>query len=167
MSKVDKQKKEITRIESFILKLISWLEFFPALHKIAIFFYNSRFVHFVIVGCLGVSIHLAITAMLAEFVFSREKYFIGYCIGLVIALTINFIFHTHFTYKMQKNHKRRYGFFMAYSICMATLQAFTVKSVVPIVGVDYYLLVIPCVILIYSVISHLFFKWVIFKADFL
>ena len=121
--------------------------------------HSTRYLHFLVVGVTGVAINLGITAFLTELVFGREQYLIG----LAANLLYNFILHTRVTFKTKGNHARRLAIFMAYSLCLAYIQAQCVKWLTAHVGVDWYLVVIASVIFAFSVLTFLLFKFVLFK----
>ena len=126
--------------------------------------HSTRYLHFLVVGVTGVAINLGITAFLTELVFGREQYFSAYLIGLAANLLYNFILHTRVTFKTKGNHARRLAIFMAYSLCLAYIQAQCVKWLTAHVGVDWYLVVIASVIFFFSMLTFLLFKFVLFKA---
>lgn len=126
--------------------------------------HRTRYLHFFAVGMTGVAINLGITAFFAELVFGREYYFDAYLIGLFANLLYNFILHTRVTFKTKGNHTRRLVIFMAYSLALAYIQAQVVKWLTALVGVDWYLVVIASVILAFSVLTFLLFKFVLFVA---
>lgn len=122
-----------------------------------------RYAHFFAVGATGVFINLSITAFFAELVFGREHYFSAYLVGLGANLIYNFVLHTAVTFKTKTNHARRLAIFVAYSLALTYLQAYLVKTITPIVGIDFYLLVIASVILVFSVATFVLFKFVLFR----
>lgn len=126
--------------------------------------HSARFVHFFAVGVTGVAINLAITAFFAELVFGREQYFSAYLIGLAANLLYNFVLHTMVTFKTKGNHVRRLTIFVAYSLCLAYIQAQCVKWLTAYVGVDWYLVVIASVIFVFSTLTFVLFKFVLFKS---
>lgn len=125
--------------------------------------HNSRYLHFLVVGVSGVAINLGITAFFAELVFGREEYFSAYLIGLSANLLYNFILHTAVTFKTKEKHGRRLAVFVAYSLTLAYVQTKVVKWVTDLVGVDWYLVVIASVIFVFSMLTFLLFKFVLFR----
>jgi putative flippase GtrA len=128
------------------------------------FLHRTRYAHFFIVGATGVLINLAITALFAELVFGREQYFTGYLIGLAANLLYNFGLHTVVTFKTKDRHITRLAIFLAYSLAMSYIQALVVKWLTDLVGVDWYLVVIASVILAFSVVTFVLFKFLLFKT---
>lgn len=128
------------------------------------FLHTLRFTHFFAVGATGVAINLGVTAFFAELVFGREEYFAAYLIGLSANLLYNFALHTAVTFKTKDKHIQRLTLFMAYSLGMAYLQAQVVRSLTALVGIDWYLLVIGLVILVFSLCTFVLFKFVLFKV---
>ncbi len=126
---------------------------------------HTRFAHFFIVGTTGVAINLGLTAFFAELVFGRENYFSAYLIGLSANLLYNFTLHTLVTFKTKGNHTLRLTAFVAYSLGLAYVQAQTVQFFVDRVGVDWYLVVIGSVILVFSVLTFFLFKFALFKES--
>lgn len=128
------------------------------------FLHRTRYLHFFVVGMTGVAINLGITAFFAELVFGREQYFDAYLIGLFANLLYNFILHTRITFKTKGNHTRRLVIFTAYSLVLAYVQAQVVKYLTAVVGVNWYLVVIASVIFVFSILTFLLFKFVLFVA---
>jgi putative flippase GtrA len=124
---------------------------------------RERYLHFFVVGASGVAMNLAITAFFAELVFGRENYFSAYVIGLTVNLLYNFILHTMVTFKTKGNHARRLSIFILYSLALTYLQAYVVKHLTEIVGVNWYLVVIASVIFFFSIVTFLLFKFVLFR----
>src|SRR5262249_44192232 len=129
---------------------------FALLHK-------TKYLHFFLIGVSGVAINLGVTAFFAEFVFGRERYFEAYLIGLVTGLIYLFALHTFITFQTKERHLRRFVLFFIYSLLMSAFQAFLVKTITPIVGIQYYLLVIAAIILVFSTVTFVLFKLVLFK----
>jgi putative flippase GtrA len=128
--------------------------------------YKYNYIYFFIVGIIGLIINLSTVYILTEYFFGLENYYLGYLFGLTLNLIFNFTFHTILTFKTKKNHKKRFILFIIYSLLLTFLQAVTVKIVTPIVGLEYYLVVIASFILIFSTITFLFFKLYLFRNDF-
>ncbi len=122
-----------------------------------------RYLHFFVVGATGVAINLGLTAFFAELVFGRENYFSAYLIGLFVNLLYNFILHTVVTFKTKDKHATRLMIFLAYSLVLTYVQAYLVKHITAWVGVNWYLVVIASVILIFSIVTFLLFKFVLFR----
>lgn len=125
--------------------------------------YKYKYIHFFLTGITGVGLALFITWATTEYIFGLENYFTAYLIGLAVNLIYNFILHTTVSFGTKKNHPQRFVIFVIYSLCMASLQAGTVKVLTPAFGIEYYLFVIASVILIYSTISFFLFKFIIFS----
>lgn len=111
------------------------------------------------------ALNLGITAFFAEMVFGRENYFSAYIIGLIANLLYNFTLHTVMTFKTKTKHARRLSIFLIYSLVLTYLQAYMVKNIVSFVGVNWYLVVIASVILVFSIVTFLLFKFVLFRED--
>lgn len=124
---------------------------------------NSRLIHFLSVGSAGAILNLFLTWSFTEFVFGQERYLDAFIIGIAGNLIFNFAFNTLITFKTKTRHARRFAGFVAYSLSMAGIQYYTVKSITPLVGIDWYLLVIAGVILAYAFLNFLFFKHVLFQ----
>lgn len=107
-------------------------------------------------------INLFVTWVLTEFVFGTERYFTAYLIAVSCNFIYNFILHTVLTFRTKERHIKRFLWFVLYSIGMTALQAWLVSVVTPIVGVEFYLLVIAGIILLFSTVSFIFFKLVLF-----
>lgn len=124
---------------------------------------NSRLIHFLSVGSAGALLNLFLTWSFTEFVFGQERYLDAFIIGIVGNLIFNFVLNTLITFKTKTRHARRFMGFVAYSLSMAGIQYYTVKSITPLVGIDWYLLVIAGVILAYAFLNFLFFKHILFR----
>lgn len=124
---------------------------------------RERYVHFFVVGASGVAMNLAITAFFAELVFGRENYYSAYIIGLSVNLLYNFLLHTFVTFKTKGDHTRRLLIFVVYSLALTYIQARTVKYLTDLIGVDWYLIVIASVIFVFSMITFVLFKFLLFK----
>ncbi len=129
------------------------------------YLWHTRFAHFFAVGSSGVLINLALTAFFAELVFGREQYFSAYLIGLSANLLYNFILHTIVTFKTKDKHFRRLVIFVAYSLTLAYVQARVVKTLTELIGIDWYLVVIAGVIMVFSILTFILFKLVLFRAE--
>lgn len=130
-----------------------------------IFFYKIRFIHFLLIGGIGVLINILLTTFFTEFFFGRELYFYAYLIGLFSNLIYNFTFHTIITFKTKDKHKKRFIFYIIYNLFMSVFQAFLIKNIVDSFGVDYYLLVIIGVIGFFFLINFIISKFLIFKKN--
>lgn len=122
-----------------------------------------RYVHFFVVGMTGVAINLGLTWFFTEFVFGKEHYFEAYLIGLGGNLVYNFTLHTIITFGTTQEHLKRFLIFIVYALFMTVFQAYLVKVITPLVGIDYYLFVIGAIILFFSTISFFVFKLSVFK----
>lgn len=131
--------------------------------KILRIFLKYRVIHFLITGGIGVLLNLVLTWALTEFYFGREHYFNAYIIGLVVNTLYNFTFYTLFIFRTEKQHFSRFAVFVVYGLSVASLQAFLTKKIVDFVGHEWYLIVIPLIILFFSFFSFLFYKLSIFK----
>lgn len=127
--------------------------------------YKYNYFHFFVVGTTGIILNLTTVYILTEYYFGLENYFTAYLIGLTLNLIFNFIFHTILTFKTKKKHTIRFILFITYSLILTALQAITVKKITPIIGLEYYLLVITTFIIIFSTITFLFFKLVLFNEN--
>lgn len=125
----------------------------------------SRYIHFFVVGVTGVALNLGITIGLTELYFGREQYFSAYLIGLTINLLYNFALHTFVTFKTTRNHSARLAVFLLYSVTLAYIQTRVVRYLTDLFGVDWYALVIAAVIMLFSAITFILFKLILFKED--
>jgi hypothetical protein len=126
---------------------------------------KTKYLHFFATGVTGVLINLFATWFLTTFVFGLENYFSGYTIGIVLNLAFNFTVHTIVTFKARRHVFQRMLGFTAYSISMTLFQAWVVKTITPIVGLQWYLGVIASVIFIFSIVTFLLFKYFLFRDD--
>lgn len=129
------------------------------------YLHQTRYTHFFLVGTSGVLLNLGITAFFTELVFGRENYFSGYLIGLAANLLYNFALHTVVTFRTKTDHTRRLVIFIVYSLALTYIQAITVKVLTALIGVNWYLLVIAGVILCFSIITFVVFKFILFREQ--
>lgn len=127
------------------------------------YLHRTRYLHFFITGASGVGINLTVTAFFAELVFGREQYFLAYLIGVAANLLYNFTLHTVVTFKTKEKHVSRLAFFVIYSLVMTYIQTVVVRTLVSLVGVDWYLVVIGGTIFFFSIITFLLFKFFLFN----
>ena len=125
--------------------------------------FRYRFVHFFFVGGAGVSLNLFVTYLLTHYFFGLENYFTAYLVGVTLNLLYNFWMYTHIVFKTKQRHTLRLVIFVLYSLTLTYLQACLVKYITPIVGLQWYLLVIGGVILFFSFLSFLIFKLSLFR----
>lgn len=123
----------------------------------------ERFVSFVITGATGVVLNLGVTWGLTEYVFGRPQYFTAYLFGLAVNLVYNFVRHAFVTFNVEDGLPRRFVLFIAYSLCMAALQAWAVRRVVEAVGRSWYLVVIAGVIGVGSLVTFAVCNWWLFS----
>jgi putative flippase GtrA len=126
-------------------------------------FWRLKITQFVLVGGTGVLIQLVVTWGFTNFVFGLDKYYIGYSIGLSLNLIYNFVMHTFVTFSAKRGHGKRFIGFIIYSLLMTLLQYLIVRGLVYLVGEKWYLLVIATVVLVFSIVTFLLFKFWLFK----
>ncbi len=129
------------------------------------FLRETRYLHFFVVGATGAALNLAFTAFFAELVFGRTHYFNAYLIGLFVNLLYNFVLHTLVTFKTSGKHLYRLSMFFIYSLTLAYVQAYMVKHLTDWIGVNWYIIIIASVIFVFSIITFLIFKFVLFKKE--
>lgn len=124
---------------------------------------DSRYAHFFATGLTGVLLNLLVAWTLTEFIFGVERYFVGYLAGAAVNVTYNFTLHTIMTFRTKKRHVRRFMLFILYSALSAGVQIAVVKTVTDAIGKEYYLIVIASTIFFLSLVSFLFFKYLLFN----
>lgn len=122
-----------------------------------------RFLHYFIIGCSGVILNLLIIWLLTHFIFGLKQYFTAYLIGITFNLLYNFTAYTLVVFSTKRRHFLRLCIFIVYSLGLTFLQAHIIKTITPIIGLRWYLLVIASVIFIFSFLSFLIFKLSLFK----
>lgn len=127
--------------------------------------FKHKYLHFFATGASGVALNLGITWFFTTFVFGLERYFTGYIIGLAANFIYNFILHTKVTFGTKERHLERFMIFVIYGIAITALQAYLVRTITPMVGLEYYLFVIAAVILTLSSITFVFFKFSLFREN--
>ena len=124
---------------------------------------RHRFLHFLLVGGGGAGIGIGSTWLLTTYVFGIERYFSAYLLGTTAAPIFNFTMYSIVIFKTTREHVRRLVVYLLYIIGIITVQALSVKTITPIVGLRWYLLVIAMVVGFFSIINFLVFKLAIFK----
>lgn len=121
------------------------------------------YLHFFATGVTGVLINLGLTWLLTTFVFGIERYFTAYLFGIVANLLFNFTLYSIAIFKTEHDHIKRLGVFVLYSLAMTWMQASLVKVVTPLVGLEFYLIVIAITILAFSFLNFFIFKLALFR----
>ncbi|MDO8520609.1 MAG: GtrA family protein [bacterium] len=124
---------------------------------------EHKYLHFFVTGTSGVALNLFVTWFLTTFVFGLQNYFKAYAIALAVNLVYNFVLHTKVTFGTTGGHGRRFIWFAMYSLAMTALQAYIVRTVTPLVGLEYYLFVIAATIAVFSCVTFVFFKFFLFR----
>lgn len=127
--------------------------------------YKYKYIHFFATGLSGVIINLTITWLLTEFYFGLDNYFYSYLFGLSANIIWNFIIHTQINFKIKTKYLKRFIIFVIYTLILSFIQANLVKLIVPIIGLKYYLLIIASVILFFSFLTFIIFKFWLFKNE--
>lgn len=130
-----------------------------------LFLHRHRLLHFVLTGGSGALLNLGVTGLLTELIFGRDHYFPAYLVGLLVNFIYNFALHTHFTFSPGEGHARRFVLFLLYNSGMTLLQALLVKVLVRMFGTNYYLVVIAFVILTFSSVTYLCYRFLLFRSD--
>ena len=126
---------------------------------------RHRALQFFVVGSCGVGINLGITWLLTTFVFGLQNYFLAYLFGITANLSFNFTLYTLAIFKTRERHARRLIIFVLYSLTMASIQATIVRTVTPLVGIEWYLGVSAGTIFMFSIFNFFVFKLSIFRRD--
>src|SRR3989344_1565880 len=127
------------------------------------FLFQQKYMHFFVTGVTGVLLNMLVTWLLTKFVFGVERYFIGYIVGAGVNLLYNFSLHTIITFQTTERHMERFVRFIGFSLLSAGVQIIIVRTIVSIVGKEYYLIVIAGTIFMLSILSFLFFKHSLFN----
>jgi len=122
-----------------------------------------RFLHFLVIGGGGAVLGLGLIWFLTTFVFGLEGYFTAYLIGTGVSLAFNFTMYSLVIFKTSHQHARRLIVYFLYIIFIIAIQAAVVRTITPLVGLEWYLVVIASVVGLFSVINFLVFKLSIFK----
>lgn len=125
--------------------------------------YKYKYIHFFVTGSSGVLINLILTWYFTEFIFGIEKYFYGYLIGLSANIIWNFIIHTQVNFNTKDKYFKRLFQFVLYTLLLGFIQVKIVNYIVPIIGLEFYLLIIGSVILMFSIVTFIIFKLWIFR----
>ena len=124
---------------------------------------RHRFLHFLVAGGGGALIGLGLTWLLTTFVLGLENYFTAYLIGTGATLVFNFTMYSLVIFKTSRAHVRRLLVYFFYIVSIIAVQATLVKTITPLVGLRWYLLVIATLIGLFSVVNFMAFKLSIFK----
>ena len=119
--------------------------------------------HFLVVGGGGAILGIGLTWILTTFVFGLGGYFSAYLVGTAVALAFNFTMYSLVIFRTSQKHMRRLLVYFVYILGIILIQAVCVKTLTPLVGLQYYLLVIVFVVGFFSLINFLVFKLSIFK----
>lgn len=141
---------------------ISWRTFLEP-KKIVSLLFRYGYFQFFLVGGSGVVINLAITWLFTEYVFGLEHYFSAYLIGIAVNLLWNFMLYSFALFKTKHNHIQRMMVYVVYAIAITWINTAIVATVTPIVGLQYYLLVIAATIFALSSVNFFVFKLSLFK----
>jgi hypothetical protein len=118
---------------------------------------------FLLIGGTGVVGNLAITWFFTEYIFGLENYFDAYLIGICFNLLWNFALYSLWLFKTKRRHVVRFLVFVGYAVMMTWMNTNIVTTITPLVGLQYYLIVIVGTIFVLSVINFFVFKLSIFK----
>jgi putative flippase GtrA len=129
------------------------------------FISRNKFLRFTLFGTSGVLINMILVTIFTEIILGREKYFIGYLIGLTFNLIYNFFMYSKYAFRVKKNHVHKYFIFISYSFLMAYVQASIVRYTIELLGVDYYLTIIIVIITILGIFNYIILKNFIFKKN--
>jgi putative flippase GtrA len=124
---------------------------------------EHRVLTYALTGVSAVGLHLALTWFFTEFVFGLERYMLGYAIGITVTLIYNFTLHAYVNFRNTSEPISRFSLFVVYSLLMTAFQAYLVRTITPIVGLEHYLIVIATIILVFSTVSFLVLKFILFK----
>ena len=124
-----------------------------------------RFLHYLVVGGTGVLLNLLLIWLLTRFVFGLQHYFTAYLIGVTFNFLYNFVAYTFVVFGTTRRHVARLFVFVIYGLSLLFLQAYIIRTLTPIVGLQWYLLVIASVIGIFSLLSFFVFKLSLFKEE--
>lgn len=127
--------------------------------------YDSRYIHYFIIGSIGTGINLVVNWICTSLVFGPEHYMIGIVLGLAISIIYNFVLQTIVTFKTKTEHFKRLFVFAVYSLILSYIEAVVMSTLIVKLGVQYYLFIIAGVILAFSIVTFLFFKLWLFKED--
>lgn len=127
--------------------------------------FEQKYFHFFLTGISGVAINLGLTWIFTTYVFGLANYFRAYLIGVSFNLVYNFVLHTIVTFNTKERHVQRFVWFVVYSILLTLLQAYVVRTITPMVGLQYYLLVIATTIFVFSTVTFVFFKFILFRES--
>ncbi len=117
---------------------------------------------FLIVGGTGVCLNLGTIWVLTHYLIGLENYFLAYLIGTAINLAYLFTLHTIQTFRTTHDHGKRLVLFVGYHLAMTAIQASIIKTITPLVGLEYYLFVIGAVIGGFSIVTFLVFRFKLF-----
>lgn len=127
---------------------------------------RAKFVQSLLTGGTGAALCLSVTSVLTEFVFSREGYFTAYLLGVACGVVFAFIMFMRFVFKTTTHLARRFFFFASYMVILVIVQAVIVKYAVSVFGVDWYFVVIACVIGALSAVNYVVYQnWIFVETD--
>lgn len=126
--------------------------------------YDSRIIHFFLVGGIASCLHIFCAWFFTAFVFGLPRYYVGYFIGMGISWIFNFLMHFHLTFRAKDHFGARLAGFLTHSIVTNLVQAWTVTTLTSLVGKKYYLIVITGTILAISIATFFVYKLLLFAT---
>ena len=124
---------------------------------------RHRFLRFALVGGTGACIGLGTTWFLTELIFGLERYFTAYLVGTAVTLIYNLTLYSYAVFGTTRNHARRLIVYLGYILMMIAIQASVVRIITPLIGLEWYLLVITAVVGTFAAFNFLVFKLAIFR----
>ncbi len=133
--------------------------------RIYLLLMRHGYLQFFLVGGGGVILNLGVTWALTTFVFGLTHYFTAYLIGIGANLVWSFVLYSFAIFKTKSDHVRRLVLFTVYFVVVTWFNTLIVKTITPLVGLRYYLLVIAATIMLLSTINFFVFKLSLFKEQ--
>ena len=124
-----------------------------------------KYVRFFLVGGSGIFLNLLITGLFAYFVFSEAYFYLASIIGTTVNILYNFYLHTKFTFKTKKRHGIRFTGFTTYTLVLASIQETIIAYYTPVIGIEYLIVFKGFVVLVFSIVTFLFFNYFLFKTS--
>lgn len=141
---------------------ISWRTLFEP-QKVFLLLARYGYLKFLLTGGTGVLINLGLTWFFTEYVYGLENYFDAYLIGISANLLWNFMLYSLWLFKTKHRHFLRFVVFVTYALIMTWVNAVIVSTVTPIIGLQYYLIVIAATIFLLSTFNFFVFKMSLFR----
>jgi putative flippase GtrA len=125
---------------------------------------RKAFFYTLLTGGSGALLSVVVTYLCVEYIFGIEEYFTAYLLGVVCGVVYAFAVFAFAVFKTTERLVRKFALFSGYMAVLVIVQAAAVNMLVPIVGSEYYLVVIVGVIAALSIVNYGVYANIIFRT---